>query len=215
MTKIRPSPARSEPVSGLDSVREPERQRAHECGGGQGDQPGDRHPAGDRPAHLGTRLADAAAQDRTGRHVGGRQGHARGAGAQDDRGRRRLGGQALRRLDLDETLAESADDTPATDVGAEADRERAAEDDPERQAVLLHVAGQVAGGDEGERDDTHRLLRVVGAVRQRDERRGGDLAPAEALLAALRHHVAGDPVDQPGAARRDEAGDHRARRRQG
>ena len=185
MTKIRPSPARSEPVS--DSTP---------CESQYDSAP--TSPAAGRVISQATAIRPATAQRTSapglptplpriepGRHVGGRQRHARGAGAQDDRGRRCLGGEALRRLDLDQTLAERADDAPAADVGAEADGERAAEDDPERQAVLLHVAGQVAGGDERERDDAHRLLGVVGAVRQRDQRGGRDLAPAEALFAAL------------------------------
>ena len=192
-----------------DTMRDPERQRAHQAGGRQGEQPRHRHSSGHRPTHLSACLANAAAEDRPGRHVGGRQRHAGGAGAQDDYGRRRRGREPLRRLDLHQALSEGADDPPAPDVGAETDRQRAAAQDPERQPVLLDVSAEMPGGDQREGDHAHGLLRVVCAVRQRDQRGRGDLAPAESFFAALFQYLPRDPVHQPSAARGDDARDDR------
>ena len=72
---------------------------------------------------------------------------------------------------------------------------------------------QVAVGDQGERDDAHRLLRVVGAVRQRDHRRRRDLRPAEAALRPLGGEVPDHAVDDHGRAERDDAGQHRGDQR--
>ena len=66
-----------------------------------------------------------------------------------------------------------------------------------------------AVGHQREEDDAHRLLRVVGAVRQRDQRRRTDLAAAEAGLGARLVHTAGDPVDQPGGDGPDQDGQER------
>ena len=48
------------------------------------------------------------------------------------------------------------------------------------QSGISVVAVHVPGGDQGEGDDAHRLLGVVGAVRQGEQGRRADLAPAEA-----------------------------------
>ncbi len=183
------------------------------AGGGQGRHPGDRHPAGDRPADLGALAADPRTQDGTGRDLGGRERHARGTRGEDDGGRRRLGGHALRRGDLDEPLAEGADDPPAAQVGADRDGRGAAEHHPEGESVADARRLEVSGGDEGHRDDTHRLLGVSGAVGQRDQRCGGDLPVAEAVLLLPVGDPAGDREDQPGSARRDQTGDDRCGQR--
>ena len=56
------------------------------------------------------------------------------------------------------------------------------DDDPDRR---VGVGREDAAGDQGEGDDAHRLLRVVGAVGQRDQAGGGDLAGAVALGGGL------------------------------
>ncbi len=62
----------------------------------------------------------------------------------------------------------------------------------------------VAGGDQGQGDHAHRLLGVVRAVRQRQQRRRADLAPPEAgLLVALRHAL-GDLEHQSRADHGDD-----------
>ena len=66
--------------------------------------------------------------------------------------------------------------TPAADICAETDGERTARDDPQRQTVIGHVAGEMTGRHQRQGDDTHRLLRIIGSVRERHQRRRGDLA---------------------------------------
>ena len=45
-------------------------------------------------------------------------------------------------------------------------------------------------------DDSHRLLRVIGPVPKRVERRGNDLKPAEQLVHAARRRFPEDPGDR-------------------
>ena len=89
--------------------------------------------------------------------------------AAEDRRAGGLRGEALRRVDLRDALAEGPDDPPAAGVGARAHRERRRRDHPGRRPSKSGL--EVARGDERERDDPHRLLRVVRPVRERDERR--------------------------------------------
>ena len=140
--------------------------------------------------------------------MGGGQRVAEAGRQQDDRGGGGLGRHALRRLDLHQALAQGADHPPAADVGAEADRYRAGDDDPERRG---RVGGQRAVRDQGQRDDAHRLLRVVRAVRQGHHGGRADLPDPEAVVAAPGGEAAADPVEQPGAGRGDQ---HRDDRRQ-
>src|SRR4051812_8495354 len=64
------------------------------------------------PAHPG-------AEHGTGGDLRGRQREAEVAGDKDDRRGRRLGGQALRWRDLDQSLAQGADDPPSPEEGAQ------------------------------------------------------------------------------------------------
>ena len=77
----------------------------------------------------------------------------------EDRRARRLGGEPLRRVDLRDALTERLDDAPAARVGARRHRERRRSDHPGRRSV--EIRAQVAGRDQRERDDPHRLLGVV------------------------------------------------------
>ena len=63
-------------------------------------------------------------------------------------------------------LAERADNSPTAEVGSGSDRERAGELDPERH---VRVGGDGSVGDQGEEDDAHGLLSVVGAVGEGNE----------------------------------------------
>ena len=65
--------------------------------------------------------------------VGGRDREAEVRGRPEDRGARRLRGEALRRVDLRDPLPERPDDPPAACVGAGGHRERRAEDHPGRR----------------------------------------------------------------------------------
>ena len=51
---------------------------------------------------------------------------------------------------------------------------------------------EVTGRDECQGDDAHGLLRVAGAVGQREERRGGDLAVAESVVLLVVGERGGD-----------------------
>src|SRR5205807_1276703 len=177
-------------------------------GGREGEGPGGNRPPGHVPADLGALLAEPGADDRPGRDVGGGQRVAETGRQQDDRSGGGLSRHALRRLDLHQALAQGADHPPAADVGAEADRYRAGDDDPERRG---RVGGQRAVRDQGQRDDAHRLLRVVRAVRQGHHGGRADLPDPEAVVAAPGGEAAANPVEQPGAGHGDQ---HRDGRRQ-
>ena len=112
----------------------------------------------------------------------------------EDDARRRLRGEPLRRLELRDPLAEGADDAPAPGVRAGRDRAGGGDDHPDRRAV--EVGAQVAGGDEREDDDAHRLLRVVRSVGECEEARRHELRPAK--------HV----VDEPGRPAPDDPEEH-------
>ena len=62
-------------------------------------------------------------------------------------------------------------------------------------------------GDERERDDAHRLLRIAGAVGEGDEGRRADLPPAEPGLSTALGDALGDRVHEEGADRGDHPGD--------
>ena len=70
---------------------------------------------------------------------------------------------------------ERLDDPPAADVRPGGHRERSREDHPERGSAEVRV--EMARGDERERDDPHRLLGVVRAVREGDEAARDELKP--------------------------------------
>ena len=106
------------------------------------------------------------------------------------------------------SAAHRLDDAPAARVGAERDRDRAGGDHPElgRGADRLQ-----AGRDEREGDDAHRLLRVVRAVGERDQRGGEDLADLEAVAFALarelERELRGEERDQARGHRREHRRD--------
>jgi hypothetical protein len=64
----------------------------------------------------------AGAHDAAGDHVRRREREAEVRGGEDHRGAGALGGEALRRVHLDDPAAHRPDDPPAADVGAERDR---------------------------------------------------------------------------------------------
>ena len=178
-----------------------------ECGGrGQGQQPGEGHLPRDAPVHGGDPATRPGADDRAGGDLRGGQREAEVRRGEDDRSGARSGGEALRRLDLADAHAEGLDDPPPTRIGAERDRETRRDDDPERRTG---VGGQHTGGGQRQRDDPHGLLRIVGAVGERDHRRGDDLADLESLGDGALRGARGDPVGEVGRDQRDEPGDDR------
>lgn len=121
-----------------------------------------------------------------------------------------LGGHALRGGDLDQAFAERPDDPPPAEVGPQGDGDGARDLDPQRHGGEV---APLAGADEGEGDDAHRLLRVVRAVGERDEGGGADLAPAEPGFLEALGDACGDLVDEPRADgrhhHRDDGGEER------
>ena len=95
--------------------------------------------------------------------------------------------------------AHRADDPPAAEVGAERDRGRRGHDHPRRD---VGVGAQVPVGDQREEDDPHRLLRVVGAVREREQRARGELPEPEAARDDAGRLAADDPVGDEDRQRR-------------
>ena len=95
------------------------------------EQPGGRHLAGDAPVNALELLAGAGAHDAAGNDVGGRERVAVERGGEDHRRARRLGREALGRLDLGDPVAHGVDDPPAADRRAGGDRKSADELDPE------------------------------------------------------------------------------------
>ena len=55
--------------------------------------------------------------------------------ADEDRGRRRLGGEPVDRLEIGDPLPHRVHDPPATDRGPEGERRRRHDDDPRRDVV--------------------------------------------------------------------------------
>ena len=70
--------------------------------------------------------------------------------------------------DPEATAAHGADDAPSAHVGSDGDGQCTSHDHPELRSA---ARGLESAGDEGQRDDTHGLLGIVGAVRKRDQRR--------------------------------------------
>ena len=120
---------------------------------------------------------------------------------EDHRGAGALGGEALRRVHLDDPRPHRLDDAPAADVGAEPRSRRAAE--TITQVGTIGVGADAAVGDERQEDDAHRLLGVVGAVREREQAAGDDLPEPE----AARHRARAAPPDDPVGDQDRDAGD--------
>jgi NAD(P)-dependent dehydrogenase (short-subunit alcohol dehydrogenase family) len=78
--------------------------------------------------------------------------------------------------------------------------------------ALPWLCGPERPGDQGEGDHAHSLLRVVGAMRERDQAGRSDLPDPEAVPPRRLRQRAGDPVQRPGADGGDEAGDDRRQR---
>ena len=125
-------------------------------------------------------------------------------------GARALGGEALRRVHLDDPRAHRLDDPPAAGVGPQRDRGRGGDRRPSR-ARGSWPRLNVAVGDQRERDDAHRLLRVVGAVREREQAAGGELAEPEAAVDRARAQAPDDPVGDEDRHAGHHEGEQRAR----
>ena len=188
--------ARDELHAGTDEARHRDRE-----------DPGDQDVAGDAPADCMQAAGRAGAHHRPGDHVRGRDGEAEVRRRPEDRRARGLGREALRRVDLRDPRAEGADDPPAAGVGSRRHRQRRGRDHPGRRPREVGV--EVPGRDERERDDAHRLLRVVRAVGEGDEAAGDELAAAEVAVDLGRRA----PRDEPDDDRHQREGERRARRR--
>jgi len=111
-------------------------------------------------------VPDAGPEDRASGDMGRGQREPEVTGDQNHRRGRGIGSHTLRWADVDQSFAEGADDPPAADVGATGDGYRTGD---------LHPSGYrvgglpVTAGDQRQRYDSHGLLGIVGAVRQRDQ----------------------------------------------
>ena len=103
---------------------------------------------GDRPPDRRQTLGRADAHDRRGDDLRGRDRCLvdEGGDVEDRRGRR-LGGEAARRVEVDDAPAERAHDPPATGVGAERDRRSRPRRSPSMGSGSPAV--RVASGDAG------------------------------------------------------------------
>ena len=72
------------------------------------------------------------------------------------------------------------------------------------------VRSDVTVGDQRERDQAHRLLRVVGAMRQREQPAGGELTEPETAVDRTRSQTADDPVDAQDRDAGDQEGHQRS-----
>ncbi len=120
-------------------------------------------------------------------------------GGHDDGCSRQIRGKAVDRLDLEYLRAHRLNNLPAPDRGAESHRGGSRELDP---GLNLHLLLQ-AGGDQGERNNPHRLLGIVRAVRERLEGRRNDLAGAEPFI----HGMRTAPAEYPFQYRHDDVTD--------
>jgi hypothetical protein len=98
-------------------------------------------------------------------------------------------GEAVLRLHLVHPLAERADDPPTADVGPGRDCQSRRDLHPVRDVEARDRAVRV----EGECNDAHSLLRVVGAVREGDPGAGEELAGTESPVG----EAGGEPVKEP------------------
>ena len=91
-------------------------------------------------------------------------------GAQDNDRRGQLGGKTIHRADLVKLTPQGVDQLPATHSRAQGDHPGADKDDPEWNSKYI----QVPTRDQGQSDDAHGFLGVVGSVaeRQRQARSG-------------------------------------------
>src|SRR3954452_11637367 len=123
----------------------------------------------------------------------------------DGRAARNLRREPARRLHVDHALAHGAHDPPATDVGARADREACCHDHPARDVEVRDVPAL----EERERDDSHRLLRVVRAVGEGDPCPGRQLAESEGAVGCSGRDPDEQPEDREQQGERTREGDSR------
>ena len=154
------------------------------------------------PVNAGQLLADPGAHHAAGDDMGGRERVAVVGGGEDHGGAGRFGREALRRFDRGDAVAHRVDDPPAADHRAGGDREGADELDPERHVEMAWADLPV--GDQRQRDHAHRLLGVVGAVGQRDQRCRADLAVPVAAPRFVRFEQPDQPVGEKGSDGRDQ-----------
>ena len=152
--------------------------------------------------------------------MGGRERDAEVRSGQDHRRGAGFGRKPVHRLQLHHLVAQRADDPPAAGCGARGHRRRADDDhplgdrelrraqkpEPRRQAVEHPGLG---GREQRQRDDPHRLLRVVGTVAQPHHRGAHQLQPAERRVDEARRGLAQHHREHGHHRRRHEEPDHR------
>src|SRR3954447_4991334 len=166
---------------------------------GDGQDPGDEDATSDAPPDRPCALARADAHDRARDDLGGRHRHPEMGGPEQDRGAGGPRRDPVDRLKLGDPLAHRPHDPPPADGRARRQRRGGHDDHPRRHLDL----GNDAGGEQRQRDDAHRLLRVVGSVGERHECGREDLEPPEAAGHRLALRAPEDPVDREHETERD------------
>ena len=161
---------------------------------GQREDPGDDDVAGHAPAHGRHALGRARPHHGAGDRVGGGEREADVRGREDHRRAGALGREALGRVHLDDAAAHRPDDPPAARRRCRA-RSRSRPTTTTQFGVVGVARGRCAVGDQRERDDAHRLLRVVGAVGEREQAARDHLPAAEAAGHRPRPQAPDDPVE--------------------
>src|SRR5215213_10982740 len=180
--------------------------------GGEGGRGWDREDpspydaASDAPSHGAESAGGAGAHDGARHHL--RRAHGQPPRrCQLDHGRGdRLGGEPIDRLHPDDPGPHRADDAPTPGPRPEADRKGGGERDPRRDGELR----KVARAKQGEGDDSHSLLRIVGSVAKCDETAGEELKSTERTVGLARTRSAEQVEKNDGEhVCYEEAGDRR------
>lgn len=121
--------------------------------------------------------------------------------AEDNRSRSKVRGKAVDRLDFEYFRPHRLDDLPTADGSTERHRCGGSDFYPKRNFEMI----QTAGRHQRERDDPHRLLRVVRAVRERLRGCRDDLHHPEAFVHGMRAFFRKNPFQD----RHDDVTDHK------
>src|SRR5579875_1206817 len=130
------------------------------------DDPGQDDIQADTPSYCSRLVCRACAEDRTGHHMRRTHRQSQLRCPFDDEGRDHLSVESFRRFNLVESGPHRADNPPATRIRSQRHGRGRSHDDPEgdgkgRQEVTC---------DQRQRNQSHRLLCVVGAVTEGDKR---------------------------------------------
>ena len=162
-----------------------------EAGARERQQPPVEDRADHPPPHGLVRLGRADARDRRGDDVRRRDRGAGGRGRVEHRRRHRLGGEPVRRVDVDDPPAEGAHDPPPPGVRAQAQHHRRQRDDPPRDRQVTRRP--VPARHQRQRHHTGGLRGILHAVPEGHGRRRHGLGVPE----AARRRPGSRPAERP------------------